>query len=175
MAGRSPVPTPWECLRADRSRYSRHAWITQRSLWAIAAFRLAQAADAAPPLPRRALRPPLRMLTLLAQIVTNIEIGDRAEIGPGLLIYHSGLVINNGVVIGAHCTLGVGNVIGNRVDMRCPVLGDRVTLGAGAHVLGGITLGDDVTVGAMSLVIDDVASGSTVAGVPARPLRGPAS
>ncbi len=168
MPGQSPALSPWECLRADRSRYPRHAWITQRSLWAIAVFRLGQAADTTSPLARRALRPLHRAFTLAAQILTNIEIGDRAEIGPGLVIHHSGLVINSGVVIGAHCTLGVGNVIGNRVDERCPVIGDRVTLGAGAHVLGGITLGDDVTVGAMSLVIGDVPAGATVAGVPAR-------
>jgi serine O-acetyltransferase len=105
---------------------------------------------------------------LITHILTNIEIGATAQIGPGLAIHHTGAVINGAVVMGAECTLGVGNVIGNRSDERCPVLGDRVRLGAGAQVLGAVTLGDDVAVGAMSLVISDVPSGSTVAGVPAR-------
>ena len=110
------------------------------------------------------------MVELVVQILTNIEIGTEARIGPGLMIHHTGIVVNGAVVIGAECTLGVGNVIGNRTDHSCPVLGDRVTLGAGAQILGGVTVGDDVTVGAMSLVIGDVPSGATVAGVPARVL-----
>jgi serine O-acetyltransferase len=111
-------------------------------------------------------------MILASQLLTNIEIGTRAQIGPGLRIHHVGpIVINNDVKIGADCTLRVGNILGNRTDSRCPTLGDRVALGAGAQILGAVTVGDDVTVGAMSLVLHDAPSRSTVAGVPARVLR----
>ncbi len=106
-------------------------------------------------------------MILLSQILTNIEIGSRAKIGPGLRIHHVGPIVVGDVTIGSECTLRVGNILGNRNDTAWPVLGDRVTLGAGAQVLGGIVLGDDVTVGAMSLVIHDVPSDSVVAGIPA--------
>jgi serine O-acetyltransferase len=140
----------------------------ERSLWAIAVYRFGQAVLSAPLLGRWVLRPVHRVLILLSQLTTNIEIGTRAQIGPGLRIHHVGpIVINNDVVIGRDCTLRVGNILGNRTDSRCPTLGDRVTLGAGAQVLGGVTIGDDVTIGAMSLVIHDVPSNSTAAGIPA--------
>jgi serine O-acetyltransferase len=162
------VPTPRQCFAADRARHAGRAWILQRALWAIAVYRFGQTVSMAPPFARRALRPVQRILELVVQILTNIEIGTEAQIGPGLAIHHTGVVINGGVIMGAECTLGVGNVIGNRSDQRCPVLGDRVRLGAGAQILGGVNIGDDVTIGAMSLVITDVPAGSTVAGVPAR-------
>jgi serine O-acetyltransferase len=170
MTARRAATAPWECFRADRARYSSSAWLTERALWALAAYRFGQAVKSAPAPARHALRPLHRAVELVVQILTNIEIGAEARIGPGLMIHHTGIVVNGAVVIGAECTLGVGNVLGNRTDHRCPVLGDRVTLGAGAQVLGGVNVGDDVTIGAMSLVISDVPAGATVAGVPARVL-----
>jgi serine O-acetyltransferase len=162
-------PTPWMCFTADRARYPRNAWLAERSLWAIAVYRFGQAVLSAPWLVRSVLRPLHRALILASQLSTNIEIGTRAQIGPGLRIHHVGpIVINNEVTIGAECTLRVGNILGNRNDSRCPRLGDRVTLGAGAQVLGAVTVGDDVIIGAMSLVIHDVPANTTVAGIPAR-------
>lgn len=143
--------------------------MADRSLWAIAVYRLGQAILLMPPLVQRLVRPLHRILIFASQLATHIEIGTRAQIGPGLRIHHMGpIIINNEVTIGANCTLRVGNILGNRSDTSCPTVGDRVTLGAGAQVLGGITVGDDVTIGAMSLVIHDVPPNSTVAGVPAR-------
>jgi serine O-acetyltransferase len=162
-------PTPWMCFKADRARYPRRAWLVERSLWAIAVYRFGQAAISAPRPAERCLRPVHRALILLSQILTNIEISTWAKIGPGLRIHHVGpIVIGGTATIGADCTLRVGNIVGNRTNSDWPTLGDRVELGAGAQVLGGITVGDDVIVGAMSLVIHDVPSNSTVAGVPAR-------
>jgi serine O-acetyltransferase len=163
-------PTPWECFLADRARYPRSAWLSDRSLWAIAVFRLGQVVLSIPQPARGVCRSLHRILILWSQILTNIEIATRAEIGPGLRIHHVGPIVIGNATIGSHCTLRVGNILGNRTTSDWPKLGDRVELGAGAQVLGGVTIGDDVVVGAMSLVIHDVAANSTVAGIPAKPI-----
>jgi serine O-acetyltransferase len=103
-----------------------------------------------------------------------IDILPRAEIGGGCIIAHGiGLVIGGHTVIGEDCTLLHGVTLGEvRFDeLVCPRVGDRVTLGAGAIVLGGITIGDDAVIGAGSVVLADVPAGACVAGVPARLLR----
>jgi len=105
-----------------------------------------------------------------------IDILPRADLGGGCIIAHGiGLVIGGRTVIGADCTLLHGVTLGEaRFDeLDCPRLGDRVTVGAGAIVLGGITIGDDVMIGAGSVVLSDIPSGAVVAGVPARELSRP--
>jgi serine O-acetyltransferase len=88
--------------------------------------------------------------------------------GPGLSIAHYGsIVVNDQARVGAFCRLHSATNIGV-ADGRAPVLGDRVYVGPGAVLFGGITVGDDVAVGANSVVNRDVPSGVTVAGVPAR-------
>jgi serine O-acetyltransferase len=107
----------------------------------------------------------------------GVDILPRAEIGGGAIVAHGlGLVIGGRTVIGEDCTLLHGVTLGEvRFDeLDCPVIGDRVTIGAGAMVLGGIRVGDGATVGAGAVVLADVPAGATVAGVPARPI-GPAA
>lgn len=103
----------------------------------------------------------------------GVDILPRAEIGGGCIIAHGlGLVIGGRTVIGEDCTLLHGVTLGEvRFDeLDCPRVGDRVTLGAGAIVLGGITIGDGAVIGAGSVVLSDVPPGATVAGVPAKML-----
>lgn len=100
-----------------------------------------------------------------------IDILPRAEIGGGCIIAHGiGLVIGGRTVIGEECTLLHGVTLGEArfTELDCPRLGDRVTVGAGAIVLGAITVGDGAMIGAGSVVLADVPAGATVAGVPAR-------
>ena len=102
-----------------------------------------------------------------------IDILPRADIGGGCIIAHGiGLVIGGRTVIGEDCTLLHGVTLGEvRFDeLVCPRVGDRVTIGTGAIVLGGITIGDDAVIGAGSVVLHDVPPGAAVAGVPAKPL-----
>jgi serine O-acetyltransferase len=152
-------------FRIDLLRYPRSAWISDRSLWAVAVFRLG--------LPMRChvgLRQCHTLLNLWSQIVTNVRIGLDAQIGPGLLLIHAqGAIIHPDAVIGLNCTLMQGVTIGNRdATNRVPRIGANAELGAYAQILGGIKLGDNVHVGALSVVIRDVPDNTVVAGVPAR-------
>jgi serine O-acetyltransferase len=104
----------------------------------------------------------------------GVDILPRAEIGGGCIIAHGiGLVIGGRTVIGEDCTLLHGVTLGEvRFDeLDCPRVGDRVTIGAGAIVLGGITVGDGAVIGAGAVVLSDVPPGAAVAGVPARVIR----
>ncbi len=100
------------------------------------------------------------------QFVTGVDISPAARIGPGLRIAHgTGIVVGNGVVIGSDCLLMQNVTLGAPTTARIadmPVLGDRVTLGAGAAVIGRIRIGDDAFVGAHALVVEDVAAGAKV-------------
>jgi serine O-acetyltransferase len=162
--------SPWACFKADRARYPRQAWLAERSLWAIAVYRFGQAILTLDPPAQRVLRPVHKVLILITQILTNIEISTQARIGPGLRIHHVGPIVVGHATLGRDCTLRVGNIIGTTHNAEWPTIGDRVSLGAAAQVLGGVTVGDDVTVGALSLVVGDVPSNTVVVGIPARAL-----
>jgi serine O-acetyltransferase len=103
----------------------------------------------------------------------GVDILPRADLGGGCIIAHGiGLVVGGRTVIGEDCTLLHGVTLGEaRFDeLDCPRVGNRVTVGAGAIVLGRITIGDDALIGAGSVVVSDVPPGAVVAGVPAREL-----
>ena len=96
--------------------------------------------------------------------LTGVDIAPGAMIGPGLRIAHgTGLVIGNGTRIGRDATLLHQVTLGAPSDRRIeqmPTLGDRVFVGAGAKLIGGITVGDDVFIGANAVVTRDIPSGS---------------
>jgi len=107
----------------------------------------------------------------IAISTSGVDLLPSAEIGGGCIIAHGiGLVVGGETVIGEDCTLLHGVTLGEvRFDeLACPRLGDRVTVGTGAIVLGGISIGDDALIGAGAVVRDDVPAGARVAGVPAR-------
>ena len=91
--------------------------------------------------------------------------------GGGCVIAHGlGTVIGGYSVIGEDCTILQGVTLGEArfEEITYPRVGDRVILGAGATLLGEITVGDDATVAAGAVVLEDVPAGAVVAGVPAR-------
>lgn len=102
----------------------------------------------------------------LGLLLTGVDIAPGAVIGPGLLISHgTGLVIGGYARIGRDAILLHGVTIGSpspgRIE-KMPVIGDNVFIGAGATLIGEITVGDDVFIGVHAIVARDVPSGSRV-------------
>lgn len=116
-----------------------------------------------------------RLLNHLARMATGVEIHPAATIGSHFVIDHgSGIVIGETTIIGDCVTLFQGVTLGGtgkERGKRHPTLGSHVVVGAGAKILGGITIGDSVTVGANSVVLKSVPPHSTVIGVPGRVIR----
>lgn len=119
------------------------------------------------------LKTPARVLSQAVRGVTGIEIHPGAQIGRRFFIDHGmGIVIGATTEIGDDCMLYHGVTLGGTSTdtdaKRHPTLGDRVVVGAGAKVLGPITLGDDARVGANAVVVKDVPADSTAVGIPAK-------
>jgi serine O-acetyltransferase len=119
---------------------------------------------------RHGLRLPGRLVSHVFRGLTGIEIHPGATMGPGLFIDHGmGVVIGETAEIGADVTLYHGVTLGGTSlvrGKRHPTLGDRVVVGAGAKVLGAITVGADSRIGANAVVVKSVPPNSVVVGVP---------
>ncbi len=113
-----------------------------------------------------------RVVAQFARWLTGIEIHPGARIGRRFFIDHGmGVVIGETAEIGDDCTLYHGVTLGGttwRKEKRHPTLGNNVVIGAGAKVLGPITVGDNARIGSNSVVVKDVPAGATVVGVPGR-------
>lgn len=109
------------------------------------------------------------MLRKICIAAFGIRIGDTVVLGAGVYMPHGNVVIDGLVRVGAGCVLCPWVTLGvNRGNILGPALGERVFVGTGARLLGGISIGDGATIGAGAVVLHDVAPGTTVAGVPAR-------
>ncbi len=124
---------------------------------------------------RRRLRYLARLLSFLARMLTQIDIHPGARIGQRFFIDHGcGVVIGETAEIGDDVTLYHGVTLGGTTwsaGKRHPTLGSGVVVGAGAKILGPVTLGANVRVAANSVVIADVAPNMTVVGIPGRVVR----
>jgi len=102
----------------------------------------------------------------------GLEVQPGGHIAGGCYIAHPVGCTLRAARLGANATI-IGSVTigGNKGSTHSPEIGDRVFLGVGCRVLGSIKIGDDVKVGANAVVLDDVADGVTVVGVPARPVE----
>ena len=116
-----------------------------------------------------------RFISQAARWLTGVEIHPGARIGRRFFIDHGmGVIIGETAVIGDDCLLYQGVTLGGtgkEQGKRHPTLGHRVVVGAGAKILGNITVGDDTRVGANSVVLRDVPAKSTVVGIPGRVVR----
>lgn len=121
---------------------------------------------------RRGFKFPARLMSWFARLVTNIDIHPGAAIGERLFIDHgAGVVIGETAVIHDDVTLYHGVTLGGTSwapGKRHPTIESGVLVGAGAKILGPITIGARARIGANSVVIEDVAPEMTVVGIPGR-------
>ncbi len=118
-----------------------------------------------------------RILSQLARFLTGIEIHPAAQIGEGFMIDHGmGVVIGETTIIGKNVTLYHDVTLGGRkfydengkkIEKRHPTIGDNVTIGSGAQILGPITIGKNVKIGSNAIVIKDIPENCTVVNTPA--------
>ena len=123
----------------------------------------------------RGLRLPARFTSHIGRMLTGIEIHPAARIGRRLIIDHG-----MGVVIGETAEVGDDVYLYHQVTLggtssergkRHPTVGNGVIVGAGAKILGAIDIGDNARIGANAVVVQPVAAGETVVGIPARPVE----
>ena len=170
-----PKPGLWALLKEDlqcvfgrdpAARSTFEVLTTYPGLHAILAQRLAHA------LWRQGWRYPARLLSFIARMVTNIDIHPGATLGRRFFIDHgAGVVIGETAEIGDDVTLYHGVTLGGTTwnkGKRHPTLGNGVVVGAGAKILGAITVHDNARVGANSVVVKDVPMGRTIVGIPGR-------
>ncbi len=118
-----------------------------------------------------------RIISQIARFLTGIEIHPGAKIGYGFMIDHGmGVVIGETASIGNNVTLYHDVTLGGRklyddkgrkLNKRHPTIGNNVTIGSGAQVLGPITIGNDVKIGSNAIVIENIPDGCTVVNKPA--------
>ena len=118
----------------------------------------------------RGARVAARTFAELTRVLTGVDIHPGAVLGSGLFIDHAtGVVIGETAEVGDDVTLYHGVTLGGsgaETGKRHPTVGDRVIIGAGAKVLGAIKIGEDSRIGANAVVVKPVPSGSVVVGVP---------
>ncbi|CAH1385558.1 serine O-acetyltransferase [Candidatus Nitrotoga sp. M5] len=113
-----------------------------------------------------------RFVSHVGRFLTGIEIHPGATIGRRFFIDHGmGVVIGETAEIGDDCTLYHGVTLGGtswKEGKRHPTLGNGVVVGAGAKILGPISIGDSAKIGSNAVVVKNVPAGATAAGIPAR-------
>lgn len=157
---------------AEDLRSQREGLLSQ-GFWALLVHRLAE--------PRQRIRSRLvrglyyivyRILQKGVESWTGISIGETAVIGRRLVIEHfGGIIVHGNSVIGDDVMIRQGVTLGNSSETRsheAPRIGDRVSIGAGAKILGPIVIGNDVAIGANAVVISDIPEGMLAVGVPAK-------
>jgi serine O-acetyltransferase len=155
----------------DWSREAKQAfeWSPSRSL--LAAIRSYQRSEGRRD-PLSALRRRVAALRhRFWSIVTGADIPLTCRIGGGLLMPHpNGIVIHPGAVIGYNCLIMQQVTIGVRGKKGLPTIGGHVDIGAGATILGPVTIGDHAIVGAHALVVENMPAGA-VARAPLAQIR----
>ena len=159
-------------LQEDWRTHDRQLF--RQGLWVIAVYRFGRWRYQ---IRRRWMRMPFsaayRILWLLVEILTGIELPCEAIVGRRFRIDHfGGIIISGDAVFGDDCVIRNGVTVGlrNTGERGSPVIGNRVDVGAGAKILGSICIGDDVAIGANAVVLTDVPPHSIAVGIPARVL-----
>ena len=116
-----------------------------------------------------------RMISQIARFFTLIEIHPGAQLGHGILIDHgAGVVIGETAVVGDNCTIYQGVTlggVGTKKGKRHPTLGNNVTVGSGAKILGSFQVGDNCSIAANAVLLQPLEENITAVGIPARPVK----
>ena len=106
-------------------------------------------------------------------LIFNSVVPASVSIGKSSRFMYGGIgcVIHKRAIIGDNVCLGQGITIGRKLKESCPVIGNDVYIGAGARILGDITIGNNVIIGTNSVVLIDIPSNSIVAGSPAKVVK----
>jgi serine O-acetyltransferase len=159
----------FETLRSDM-RAQEGTW-TSPSFWVLAVYRFGVwRYRVRPVIVRKMFSLAYKILNRVVQVLSGMELPCEAVVGRDFVIDHSfGIVISGDARFGDHCRIRTGAVVGlNRVDQPgSPTIGNHVDIGAGAKLLGPITIGDNVLIGANAVVLCDVPSNCIAVGVPA--------
>jgi serine O-acetyltransferase len=171
-------------LRADLERFTGlvreptgrlRLWrnlLETQGVWVVAAYRFGQWANDEAPRPLRTVAKAAYLAAFkMVEITTGVSVPAHARIGKGFYIGHFGnIIIHPDTVMGERCSISQGVTIGVLGGERdgVPRLGNDVYIGAGAKILGPVTIGDGAIVGANAVVLEDVPPGATAVGVPAR-------
>jgi serine O-acetyltransferase len=160
----------FDAIREDWRTYEGD--FSRQGLWVMMVYRFGQWRYRIRP---RLLRKPFsllyKLMRVFSHILTGIELPCEARVGRRLRIEHfGGIIVSGDAVIGDDVVIRQGVTIGlKRTHERgAPVIGNRVDIGAGAKLLGAITIGDDAVIGANAVVIKDVPAGALAVGIPAR-------
>ena len=124
-----------------------------------------------PAIIRRPLSLLYKILYKITQIITGIELPCEVPVGKNFRIDHfGGIIISGYSSFGDNCVIRNGVTIGlkNIEDKTAPKIGNRVNIGAGATILGRITIGNNVDIGANAVVIKSVPDNSIAVGIPAK-------
>jgi serine O-acetyltransferase len=157
-------------IRADLKTYSGE-W-SQQGFWVMLVYRYGRWRYG---IKNSMLRKPFsllyRFLYKVVQILTGIELPCEVPVGKNFRIDHFGDIIISGYAsFGDDCILRNGVTVGlkNIEEKAAPKIGNNVNIGAGAKLLGNITIGDNVDIGANSVVISSIPDNSIAVGIPAR-------
>lgn len=115
-----------------------------------------------------------KLVTLFTRLLFSAYIPHTATIGKNVVLGYGGLgiVVHGRAVIGDGCHIDQNVTIdGTSRKYEVPVLGKNVYVGAGAKILGPVTIGDDVVIGANAVAVSDIPSNSLVVGVPAKVIK----
>jgi serine O-acetyltransferase len=138
-------------------------------VWALVWYRIANA------LYKKGFKRFARFIMAINQFITNIDIHPGATIGENVFIDHGiGVVIGETTIVGNNVTIYQGVTLGGvslNPGKRHPTIEDDVIIGAGAKILGNITIGKGSKIGANSVVVKDVPPYSTVVGIPGKVIK----
>jgi serine O-acetyltransferase len=156
-------------IRADFNAHGRDAGA--QGFWAMVIYRFGRwRYGVRPALLRKLFSFFYKVLYKIIQIITGIELPCEVVVGRNFVIDHFGGIIVSGYArFGDNCRIRNGVVVGlRRVEEHyAPVIGNNVDIGAGAKLLGRITVGENSIIGANAVVLEDVPANSIAIGVPA--------